>query len=229
MKQKTILSALFALLSFNTFAQLDIPNAGSTRIDGRLHDWRRPEWFQMDTVISGTPTHLTNVRWTAAWDSEPVIYVAVEYDDADIVLKSGTNAADCVEVYMRGDTGSSPTAYAAEQKSAQSYRFGLSADGKSTWLEMGGLEKVPRHNPVKAAVSLEGSRFTYEIAIPVYDWFEAGNRHRCSESEIMSGRELGLDIAIIDAGKNGMTGMLGINDRDKRNNADAIAEQILDD
>ncbi|QHI70063.1 DOMON domain-containing protein [Tichowtungia aerotolerans] len=229
MKQKTTLSAVFAMVSLSAFAQLDIPQAGSTRVDGRINDWRRPEWFQMNTVINGTPTNLSNVRWTAAWDEDPMIYIAVQYDDADIVLKNGTNAADCVEVYVRGDTGSSPTAYAKNQQSAQSYRFGLAADKTSTWLQMGEFENIPRHNRAKAAVSLENNTFTCEIAVPVYDWFDPDYRHRCSESEIMTGRELGLDIAIIDTGKNKTTGMLGINGRDKRHDANAITEQILDE
>lgn len=228
MKQKTT-GFLCFLLATTSFAQLDIPQAGSTRVDGRINDWRRPEWFQANTIISGNPTNLTNVRWTAAWDEDPVLFVVIQYNDADLVLKNDTNTADCVEIYVRGDTGSSPSEYAKEQTSAQSYRFGLSADKQTTWLKMGELEKIPHHNRVKAAVSLEGNTLTYEIEVPIYDWFDPGYRHRCSEAEIMTGREIGLDIAIIDVDKNGIAGMLGINDRDKRNNANAIAEQILDD
>jgi hypothetical protein len=229
MKQKTIPLFLWPLLAGAAFAEMDIPEAGRIRIDGNLSDWRRAEWHPLQTVVAGSPVNITNASWTTAWDEDAVLYIAVQYDDADLVFKDGTNAADCVEIYVRGDTGSSPSEYAQKQQSAQSYIFGLSKDKQTTWVQQGGLEKIPLHNRVKAAVALQGNTLTCELMVTAYDWFEPDSRHRCSESELIVGREIGLDVAIVDAGSAGPAGMLGSSAGDKRNDASAIAEQILDD
>lgn len=228
MKQKTLLLLLYLAFAGSLFAEMDIPQAIRVRVDGKLSDWRRAEWYPLKTVIAGSTSGITHASWTATWDEDALLTVAVQYDDANIVLKDGTNIADCVQFYVRGDTGSSPSEYADAQQSAQSYALGLSKDG-TTWLKQSTFEEIAAHNPVKAAVSLEGTRFACEIMVQLYDGYDPTLRHKCSDSEIIVGNEIGLDIAILDVGTNGAVGIIGDNSRDKRNNANAIAEHILDD
>ncbi len=207
---------------------MDIPESSRVRVDGKLNDWRQAHWYPLQTVIAGSPSGITNASWTATWDEDALLTIAIQYDDADIVLKDVTNLADCVQIYVRGDTGSAPAEYAETQQSAQSYAFGLSKDKQKTWLRQSSLEKLAAHNPVKAAVSLEGNHFTCEIMVQLYDWYDLKLRRKCSDSEVIAGDEIGLDIAILDVGKNGPVGILGDNSCDKRNDANSIAEHTLD-
>jgi hypothetical protein len=226
MKQKTILLFLFAGIAF---AEIDIPESGRMRIDGDLSDWRRAEWIPIHEVITGAPTNISNAVWSLAWDEDGILYVAVQYDDADIVLRNGSNLFDCIELYARGDTGSDPLDFYKTQTSAQSYLFGLHRDLSTTWRQMGPFKELPKHNPIKVAVKLEGTRFIYEAAVQLYDVFYPNDENESSESELYSEKEIGFDIAIIDIGKNGTGGILGLNDRKKRAGADQIAEHLLED
>jgi hypothetical protein len=226
MKQKT----LFLLwLAGSVFGQMDVPEAGRVRIDGKLNDWQRVTWTPIDKVIIGTPTNISNAAWSLAWDDDGFIYVAVQYDDADIVLRKNAKMFDCIELYARGDTTSDPLDYYKTQTSAQSYLFGLYEDRKTDWLQMGPFKELPRHNPVRVAVTLEGTRFVYEAAIQLYDDFHPEDENESSESELFAEREVGFDIAIIDIGKNGSGGILGDNSRKKRAGADQIAIQQLEE
>jgi len=207
----------------------DIPEANRVRVDGNLNDWRKAKWTPLEATLDGTPTHISNARWSLGWDEDAVLYIAVQYDDADLVLLDGTNAADCIEIYVRGDTGSTPK-YSEDQSGAQQYTFGLSKDQKSSWQTLGTLPHFPIHNPAKAAVKLEGNTFTYEIRVPLYDSFDATTRRRCSETEVFQEMEIGIDIAIIDIGKTGYAGMKAENTlSNKRTDADQIAEHTLSD
>ncbi|MDH3346197.1 MAG: hypothetical protein OEL75_03335, partial [Kiritimatiellaceae bacterium] len=154
---------------------------------------------------------------------------AVQFDDADIVLKDQTNIADCVEIYARGDTGSQPEDYFSTQSSAQCYTFGMAKNRIDQKIKLGNLTKLPIHVPVKGSVKLEGNHFIYEIMVPLFDTFNPATRRKSSESEVYVGDDIGIDIAIIDVGKNGYAGMLGENDQDKRISASHIAEHTLDD
>lgn len=225
MKQKTILLLLLAGVAFG---EMDIPEAGRIRIDGDLSDWRRAEWIPIEAAITGNPTNLSNAAWSLAWDEDGIIYVAVRYDDADIVLRNGNNMFDCIELYARGDLTSEPLDFYKTQTGAQSYLFGLQKD-QSEWLQMGPFKELPKHNPVKVAVKLEGNRFIYEAAVLIYDDFNPADEHACSESELFAEREVGFDIAIIDIGKNGTGGILGYTSRKKRAGADQIAEHLLEE
>ena len=230
MKQKTTLLFLLALFSHAAFAEMDIPESGRIRVDGNLNDWRRAKWIPLNTVIEGAPSNISNAVWSVAWDEDGVVFIALRYDDANPVLENGTHMTDCVEIYVRGDTGSSPTDYAQTQQGAQNYIFGLSKDKKTAWKKMGNLEKIPIHNPVQVAVTLNKNTFTYEIKVPVYDWFDATTRRKCSEAELFADKEIGLDIAIIDAEKSAPAGILGANNRTgKRTDANQIAEHLLED
>ncbi len=217
----------------------DIPEAGRIRIDGKLNDWQRAKWTPLEAPIEGNPVHISNARWTISWDEDAVVYIAVQYDDADIILEDGgmnSNAQDCVEIYVRGDTGSSPKEYSKDQSSAQQYTFGLSKNRQISWKKLGAREAFPIHNPAKAAVTLEGNTFTYEIMVQLYDRFDATTRRRCSKTEVYPEDEegpdieIGLDIAIIDVGKTGYAGMKAENTlAGKRTDADQIAEHQLSD
>ena len=229
MKQKTAFLLLSALLAGSAFAQLDIPNAGRIRIDGNLSDWRQAEWTPIDAVITGTPTNISNAVWSLSWDDDGIIYVAVQYDDSDIVLRKNAKMFDCIELYARGDTGSDPLDYYKTQTSAQSYLFGLHKDRTATWLQMGPFKELPKHNPIQVAVTLEGNHFMYEAAVQLYDTFDPEDKNESSESEIYAEKEIGFDIAIIDVGKIGSGGILGYNSRKKRAGADQIAEHTLED
>jgi len=231
MKTKAATLLLFALFAGTVSAQMDIPESGRIRVDGNLNDWRRAKWEPLSIVIDGSPVNISNARWSLAWDEDAFVYIAVTYDDADIVLKDGiviSNAQDGIEIYARGDTGSTPAAYAETQSSAQRYLIGLTAD-KNPRIRLGEFEKIPIHNPVKAMIVLEGNRFIYEAMIPLFDTFDITTRRKSSESEIYVDEEIGLDIAIVDVGQTGTAGMLGENDRDKRTDADQIAEHTLED
>ena len=217
------------LLAAGAFAQMDIPESNRVRIDGNLNDWRRAEWTPIDAVIVGSPTNISNATWSLAWDEDGIIFVAVQYDDSNIVLRKNTKLFDCIELYARGDTGSTPLDFYKTQSSAQSYLFGLSGDLETEWLQMGPFKELPRHNPIEVAVTLEGNHFIYEAAIQLYDTFDPANQSNCAESEIYVDGEIGFDIAIIDIGENGSEGILGYNDRKKRASADQIAEHMLED
>ena len=220
------------MLTATALAQVDIPESGRIRVDGKLNDWQRAKWFPLNATIEGNPAHISNARWSLVWDEDAVVYIAVQYDDTEIVLQDGfvnSNAQDGVEIYVRGDTGSSPSDYSKTQSSAQCYSIGLMKDKKNRRIRLGDLKKIPLHNPVKAIVVLEGTRFTYEIMVPLYDSFDATTRRRSSESELYVGQEIGVDIAIIDVGKTGKAGRLGKNSRNKRNDAGQIAERTLEE
>jgi hypothetical protein len=228
MKQKTVFLLLSALLACSIFAQIDIPESGRMRIDGKLSDWRNAEWIPIEAVITGSPTNISNAVWSLAWDEDGIIYVAVQYDDADIVLRNGNSMFDCIELYARGDTGSDPLDFYKTQTSAQSYLIGLQKD-QSKWIQMGPFKELPKHNPIKVAVTLEGNHFIYEAAVQLYDDFYPNDENESSESEIYAEKEIGFDIAIIDIGKNGAGGLLGYNSRKKRAGADQIAEHLLEE
>lgn len=228
MKQKTASLLLFLLAAGRLSAEMDIPESGRVRIDGKLSDWRRAEWRPINTIITGTPTRISNAMWSLAWDEDGTIYVAVQYDDSDVVLRSNTNMCDCIELYARGDTGSDPLDFYPSQRSAQSYLFGLLEDHTTPWLQMGPIQNLPAHNPIRVAISLQGNHFIYEAAVQLYDTFDANDPNRCSESELFTGKEIGFDVAIIDVNTNG-GGILGINSPKKRASADAIAEHLLED
>ena len=229
MKQKTAFPLVFALLAGAAFGQMDVPESGRIRVDGSLSDWRHASWMPIDAVIAGTPTNISNAAWSLAWDEDGVIYVAVQYNDTSIVLRKNTKMFDCIELYARGDTGSDPLNFYKTQTSAQSYLFGLSEDRATKWLQMGPFKELPKHNPIEVAVTLDGSHFIYEAAVPLYDTFDPDKQRSCSESEIYVDKEIGFDIAIIDVGENGSGGILGYNNRKKRAGADQIAEHTLED
>ncbi|MBC8205702.1 MAG: hypothetical protein H8E68_00940 [Kiritimatiellaeota bacterium] len=229
MKQKTEVLLLSALLAGSAFAQLDIPNAGRIRIDGNLSDWRYASWIPIESVITGTPTNISNAVWSLSWDEDGIIYIAVQYDDSDVVLKKNANMFDCIELYARGDTGSDPLDFYKTQTSAQSYLFGLYEDQTTEWLQMGPFKELPKHNPINVAVTLGGNHFIYEAAVQLYDTFDPKDENESSESEIYAEREIAFDIAIIDVGKDGSGGILGYNDRKKRAGADQIAEHTLEE
>ncbi len=232
MKQKAATLLFVALFAAAALAQMDIPESGRIRVDGNLNDWRRARWTPLEIVIEGAPVNITNAQWSLAWDEDAVIYVAVQYDDMDIVLKDGfvnSNAQDGIEIYVRGDTGSTPADYSKTQSSAQRYSIGLMKDKKNRRIRLGDLEKIPVHNPIKSMVVLDGNHFIYEAMVPLYDSFDATTRRKCSESEIYVDKEIGLDITIVDVGQSGYAGLLGENSCDKRTDADQIAEHTLEE
>lgn len=224
MKQKIFFLLLFAGAAFG---EMDVPESGRMRIDGKLDDWRRAEWTPIEAVIAGSPTNISNAVWSLCWDEDGIIYVAVQYDDADIVLRNGNRMFDCIELYARGNLTSDPLDFYKTQTSAQSYLFGLRND-KTDWLQMGPFKELPKHNPIKVAVTLEGTHFVYEAAVPVYDDFYPQDENETSESELYTEREVGFDVAIIDISTNGPAGILGLNSRKKRAGADQIAVQLLE-
>ena len=229
MKQKTLFVLLFMLPAAWISAEIDVPESGRIRIDGDLSDWRRAEWFPIKAVIAGSPTNISNARWSLAWDEDGTVFVAVQYDDADVVLRNGNDMFDCIELYARGDLTSEPLDFYKTQTSAQSYLFGLHKDQTTEWLQMGPFKSLPKHNPVKVAVNLKENRFIYEAAVLLYDDFDPQDDHESSESELFTEREIGFDIAIVDIGTNGTGGILGYNSRKKRSNADRIAVHLLED
>lgn len=233
------LAAHLTIAQARTRQPVEIPESGRVRVDGFLTDWRKATWSPLDQTVNGETSQITNARWSVAWDEDAVLYIVLQYDDAEPVLGQSTNAlpvCDCIEIYVRADTSSSPTDYAELQQSAQSYRVGLTHDAAETWRQLGAFEKFPLHNSMKAAARLDGNRWTYELMVPLYDRFDATTRRRTSESEFPTeeeqrdGIEVGLDIAIFDAGSSGYRGTLGENSRpDKRTDADQIAEHELTD
>jgi hypothetical protein len=209
----------------------DIPEAGRIRIDGQLNDWRNIKWTPLDETLAGNPVNISNAQWALRWNDDAMLYIAVRYDDAGIVLQNScanSNAQDCVEIFVRGDTGSQPIDYSENQSSAQHYIFGLSKDKITPWKKLANTDPFPAHNPATAAVTLSGNTFTYEIAVPLYDRFSAKSRRQSQTSEVAPEFEIGVDIAIVDIGTNGYAGMKSENTMpDKDRNADHIAEHTL--
>ena len=209
----------------------DIPEAGRIRIDGQLNDWRNVAWTPLDKTLVGNPVNISNAQWALQWNDEPSLYIAVRYDDSSIVLQDryvNSNAQDCVEIYVRGDTGSKPTDYSKQQNSAQHYIFGLSKNKITSWRKLAGMDRFPAHNPAKVAVRLDGRTFTYEIMVPIYDKFDAKSRRRSETTEVYADLEIGVDIAIVDVGAKGFAGVMSENTMDgKERNANRIAEHTL--
>ena len=209
----------------------DIPNAGHIRIDGRLRDWRNAEWTPLNQILAWNPVNISNAQWSIQWNDDPSLFIAVRYDDADLVLQNGfvnSNAQDCVEIYVRGDNGSEPLDYSTSQISAQHYIFGLATNRVSSWKKLAAIDPFPAHNPTDVAITLDGSTLTYEIRVPLYDEFYANNRRDCETTEVMDGLEIGIDIAIIDVGSTGFAGVRSENILpDKASHADHIALHTL--
>lgn len=234
MKTKMIVSVL-TLLSIVAFAEMglpeDIPNAGRIRIDGRLDEWRNAEWTPLEQTLDSNPVKISNAQWSIQWNDDPALFIAARYDDADILLQDrlmNSNAQDCVEIFVRGDTGSEPLDYSANQNSAQHYIFGLEKNKTACWKKLAGIDPFPLHNPAKVAVALSGTTFTYEIMVPLYDKFSATSRRNCETTETIEEMEVGVDIAIVDVGAKGYAGRKSENTMPgKENNANSIAEHTL--
>jgi hypothetical protein len=205
----------------------DIPEDGRIRIDGRLEDWKNAEWTPLTQSLDGNPVNISNAQWSIQWNDDPALFIAIRYDDAGLVLQDryvNSNAQDCVEIFVRGDTGSNPADYSENQSSAQHYIFGLAKNKTATWKKMAGTDPFPAHNPATAAIRLEGNTFACEINVPLYDKFDAASRLRTSETEVCLDLEIGVDIAIVDAGVTGYAGRKTENTMpDKSSNADHIA------
>jgi hypothetical protein len=206
----------------------DIPEAGRIRIDDRLDDWRNAEWTPLTQTLDGNPISISNAEWSIQWNDDPALFIAVRYDDANPVLHTGTNLQDCVKIYVRGDTGSEPLDYSKDQASAQQYIFGLSQDKVTVWKKLANTNPFPAHNPATAAITLNGNTFIYEIRIPLYDEFHAKSRRDCQTTEAIEELEVGVDIAIVDVGSAGYTGLKSENRMpNKGHNADHIALHTL--
>ena len=226
-----ILALLIGIARAEMGRPKDIPEAGRIRVDGQLNDWRNVAWAPLDKTLAGNPVNITNAQWALQWDDEPSLYIAVRYDDSSIVLQDcyvNSNAQDCVEIFVRGDTGSKPADYSKQQNSAQHYIFGLSKNKTAAWKKLAGMDRFPAHNPAKVAVRLDGRTFTYEIMVPLYDKFDARSRRRSETTEVYADLEIGVDIAIVDVGIKGFAGVISENTLDgKESNANRIAEHTL--
>ncbi len=226
-----ILALLIGIARAEMGRPKDIPEAGRIRVDGQLNDWRNVAWTPLDKTLSGNPVNISNAQWALQWNDDPSLYIAVRYDDSSIVLQDryvNSNAQDCVEIFVRGDTGSKPADYSKHQNSAQHYIFGLSKNKVTVWRKLAGTDRFPAHNPAKAVVRLDGRTFTYEIMVPVYDKFDARSRRRSETTEVYADLEIGVDIAIVDVGANGYAGIKSENLMDgKERNANRIAEHTL--
>lgn len=209
----------------------DIPEAGRIRIDGRLNDWKNIAWTPLNQTLNGHPARISDAQWALRWNDDAVLFIAVRYKDTDIVLQDScvnANAQDCVEIFVRGDTGSAPEEYAATQASAQHYLFGLAKNKIAVWKKLAATQHFPAHNPATAAVLLDGNRFTYEIMVPLYDTFSINSRRDCRLTEVFPELEIGVDIAIVDAGTGGYDDRKTENTMpDKDRNAAHIAEHTL--
>ncbi|MCU0858417.1 MAG: CBM9 family sugar-binding protein [Pontiellaceae bacterium] len=209
----------------------DIPNAGRIRIDGRLDDWRTAGWTPLTQPLHGNPSSISNAQWSIQWDDKPSLFIAVSYDDADLIFQDSyvsSNAQDCVNIFVRGDNGSQPADYSERQDSAQQYIFGLAKDKTSAWKKLARIDPFPLHNPAKAAITVNSNRLTYEISIPLYDTFDAEFRRKCRTTEVMEDLEIGVDITIINVTSNGYAGTLAENLMpDKEHNAGHIALHTL--
>ena len=206
----------------------DIPNAGRIRIDGRLDDWRTAEWTPLTQTLDGNPVNISNAEWSIQWNDDPALFIAVRYDDADLVLQNRTNLQDCVKIYVRGDNGSESLDYSKDQVRAQQYIFGLSKDKTTAWKRLTNIEPFPPHNPATAAITLSGNTLIYEIMVPLYDEFYAASKRDCQTTEAIEELEVGVDIAIVDIGSKGYAGERSENTMpDKARNADHIALHTL--
>ncbi len=208
----------------------DLPEAGRIRVDGRLDDWKNIVWTPLDQTLNGNPVSISNAQWALRWNDDAALFIAVRYTDTDIILQDsyvGSNAQDCVEIFVRGDTGSSPEEYAATQESAQHYIFGLAKNKIAVWKKLVATDPFPAHNPAVAAVIRNGNLLTYEIMVPLYDRFDRSGR-RSAKTEVFPDVEIGVDIAIVDVGTEGYAGRKSENTmQDKDRNAAHIAEHML--
>ncbi len=210
----------------------DVPNARRIRIDANLRrEWDNVEWAPLSHSLDGQAVNISNAFWSIQWNDDPALFIAVRYDDADPVLQDSfvnSNTQDCVEIYVRGDNGSEPLDYSKTQVSAQHYIFGLSKDKTTVWKKLANIDPFPFHNPAKAAITLDGKSFIYEIRIPIYDEFYAKARRDCETTEVMEALEIGVDITLVDVGSTGYAGRKSENTMaGKANNADAIALHTL--
>jgi len=226
-----LLTLLAGTACAETGRPADIPEAGRIRIDGHLEDWGKIDWVPLDKNPAGNPVNISNAQWALRWDDGAMLYIAVRYDDVGIVLQDhyvNSNAQDCVEIFVRGDTGSQPIDYSENQSSAQHYIFGLSKNKTAVWKKLGAEQHFPSHNPATASVLLNGNTFTCEIMVPLYDKFSIRSRRECRITEVFPELETGADIVIVDVSATGYAGRKAENMMPgKRSNADHIAEHTL--
>ncbi|NOU37057.1 MAG: hypothetical protein HOO88_09855 [Kiritimatiellaceae bacterium] len=224
-------SLLIGVSHAETGTPKDIREAGRIRIDGNLDDWKQIKWTPLTQTLDGNPENISNAQWALRWNDDGFLYIAVRYDDSSLLLHDsyvGSNAQDCIELFIRGDTGSQPNDYSKLQNSAQHYIFGLAKNKTAAWKKLANVNPFPMHNPASVAITLSGKTLTYEIMVPLYDKFDASSRRHSKMTEVAPEFEVGVDIAIVDVGANGYAGRKSENTMpDKECNADRIAEHTL--
>lgn len=202
-------ASLYLILSLSLLLHVqastfeEIPEAGRIRIDGLLDDWEQAEWHPVHPSMDPPTGRLRDAEWSVAWSDRPALFIAVRYTLSDPLLHTNGNdpdAADHIELFVRGDTGSHPNDYAQTQESAQHLRLGVAPDHQSVWIRLGSFPALPRHLPVRAAVHVHENQFHWEIELAPTDHFDADNRRRMSLSELYPDKEIGLDLRIHEAG-----------------------------
>lgn len=202
MKQKIAKLLLFCLLVARAHAQMDLPESGRVQIDGRLGEWARAHWMPLQSATDCP--RLQNARWTAAWDDQGWLNIAIEYDDDDPILRRPFRTGDRIQIEVCAD----PAKDFFRPGKTQRYTLGLTPDATDTWLYMGDEQPIPLDAPIHAALTREQQTFRAEIRVSLYDQFDPTQRRRCRRSELFAGKEVGLRIVLIDQGATGVLGRL---------------------
>ena len=211
---KIIVFTVILVISGVVFGQAwEIPQ-GSATIDADLSDWADTTWTwtPIDRNLYGIPTNISNAKMAVRWDTNN-IYMAVTYDDADLVLSQRCldwNAQDDIEVYINANNDDAVDPPTAGWATAQQYFVGAKGTNPiglsstpavpaATWSDLGSSNPLPSvtypYAVIDAATSINGSTVTYEMRIPAINDLATG-----SLQTLAVGNTVGVDVVVADKG-----------------------------
>jgi len=201
------------LLGGAAFGQAyEIPQ-GTATIDADLGDWAGASWFDVDQDIYLDPINISNAKMAVKWDTSN-IYMAVTYDDADLMLSQeclNWNAQDNIEVYINANNDDLVDPPAANWATAQQYFVGVKGTnpiGTSSipaipadqWYDLGSVNPLPDagawpYAVVEVKTKVTGNSLIYEMRIPAINNLATG-----ATQTLSAGATVGVDLYVSDKG-----------------------------
>jgi hypothetical protein len=178
-------------------------------VDGDLSDWSNPNWIALDQAYFGVASDIgnlsTDARFALRWsDVDNMVYAAVIIEDGNHFFEAfptGHNTSDRLEIYSRGDpndtngTMSWGEGGTENYDEAQQYSVGATGTG-SRWESFGDGAPIidPSASEFQSAVSIVGSRITYEIGVRMFSLFADRTFDTTVEIDLEVGVEIGFDL-----------------------------------
>ena len=172
-------------------------------VDGDLSEWTDIEWMQLDKVYAGNPLDVASakvaLKWNAATDK---IYAAVVVDDGDHVfynIPENWNTSDRLEIYCQGDPNGGLHYGAGGEgyfDKAQQYATGPGETTGYTWMTWaeGTSTAVTPALGLESVAVVNGSVITYELGVPVFDWYGGLSGAVTVTTALDEWDEVGFDI-----------------------------------